>query len=379
LVSRWHIFLMLGPIFLFACQYRGATDSDSQPDNFTSLKSVSDFKPGSYRGFLPCADCEGISYQLDLYASNWYKESMVYQGKSEKPFIKSGTYLIDEAGLIELEKEGSGMKYFKTVDSLLLMLDRNKHEITGDLANHYLLKKVTSKINPASLNPLLEMYRQGIQFHAWGYEPHWVYYIYKNDTSEFKLMQETEVNFAVPTGKPQLAMDAPVKRYAGKSLNMELITTIKQTPCDTELDTNAHDFQVRITLLTGEDQQEEVFTGCGEYVPDFQLHDIWALEKLGDEPVTAADFQKEIPYIELNVTSGEYMGYGGCNRIRGKLIQHGAALYFQKGVSTMMACENSRENDFLTALARTKSYEVANLKLILRNPEGIQAVLRKVD
>ena len=53
--------------------------------------------------------------------------------------------------------------------------------------------------------------------------------------------------------------------------------------------------------------------------PRFALHDIWALKSIAGEAIDHADAEHR-PYIEFNVTRGEYMGTASCGSFRGEML-----------------------------------------------------------
>lgn len=100
-----------------------------------------DYK-GTYKGVLPCADCEGIETELKI-DDEGYTRTTVYKGKDDKKFEEKGTYSWDanNKNIIILDgvKEAPN-KYF-VGENYLKQLDMDGNEITGDLADKYILKK----------------------------------------------------------------------------------------------------------------------------------------------------------------------------------------------------------------------------------------------
>lgn len=90
---------------------------------------------GTYRGDLPCTDCEAIATVLTLANNKAYTLEYVYVGKSTEAFSKSGKWELEEG---ELNLEGLDFKY-KVEPNQLRQLDLSGKEITGDLAERYVL------------------------------------------------------------------------------------------------------------------------------------------------------------------------------------------------------------------------------------------------
>jgi uncharacterized lipoprotein NlpE involved in copper resistance len=96
---------------------------------------------GAYSGTVPCADCEGIFTTLTLHENSTFQMTMSYLGK-EFEVTSEGNFTWDEQGnIITLEKEDEGMKMFKVGENKIFMLDVSGKEITGELANNYILVK----------------------------------------------------------------------------------------------------------------------------------------------------------------------------------------------------------------------------------------------
>ena len=98
---------------------------------------------GTYKGVLPCADCEGIETKLELNQDKTYELKETYLGKGDgKVFETKGSFQFDSnnRSVIELDKAGDSRKYF-VAEGYLKALDLEGNEITGALADKYQLKK----------------------------------------------------------------------------------------------------------------------------------------------------------------------------------------------------------------------------------------------
>ncbi|REG99420.1 META domain-containing protein [Flavobacterium aquicola] len=137
-------------------------------------------------------------------------------------------------------------------------------------------------------------------------------------------------------------------------------------------------YSVRIEIV--KEGQSIKLSGCGNYITDFRLHDIWVLEKLNGEIVTSENFARELPNLEINSISNTFMGFAGCNRMNGTIFFEKGLLRFTDVVTTKMACgENNKEVVFLKTLQSTTHYKVENLRLTLTNSSGNKLVFKKVD
>lgn len=96
---------------------------------------------GTYKGVLPCADCEGIAVELKISYDGDYHKTMQYLGKDADIFEFTGDYTWNEAGnTIILEGLELPNQYF-VAEERLIHLDSEGQRITGHLADHYVLTK----------------------------------------------------------------------------------------------------------------------------------------------------------------------------------------------------------------------------------------------
>jgi uncharacterized lipoprotein NlpE involved in copper resistance len=97
---------------------------------------------GNYIGFIPCANCEGIEYQLKLNKNLSYTLQLLYKGRSEEIIKIEGFYSLSDTFMIVLDEKAGTMNYLKKLDKGLLLLDKNGGEIHGELAEAYVLDRV---------------------------------------------------------------------------------------------------------------------------------------------------------------------------------------------------------------------------------------------
>ncbi|KGE15655.1 copper resistance protein NlpE [Sphingobacterium deserti] len=111
------------------------TRTNASVDNSKFGKITESRVVGSYSGDLPCTDCDAIATVLTLANDKGYTLEYVYVGKGMEAFSKSGKWELDNG---ELNLEGLDYKY-KVELNQLRQLDLSGKEITGDLAERYVL------------------------------------------------------------------------------------------------------------------------------------------------------------------------------------------------------------------------------------------------
>jgi heat shock protein HslJ/uncharacterized membrane protein len=217
-----------------------------------------------------------------------------------------------------------------------------------------------------------------VYFKATGNEPFWGLEI-AEDGIEFKSLTELET-FKAPHIEPIRAMDANVKMYRLKTEAGEMNIQIIQGKCENSMSGDVLPYSVTVEIKRGTDQEFTTFKGCGQYITDYRLHDIWVLEQLNGKKVSPTDFSKELPRVEIYASTNKILGFAGCNQMNGSIFFEKGLLRFSNIATTRMMCEpQNKENEFLKALQSTTTYKLENNRLWLSNPSGLLLVLRKVD
>jgi heat shock protein HslJ len=226
-------------------------------------------------------------------------------------------------------------------------------------------------------NQQKENMEYGIYFRGNGNEPDWNLKISESKIEFTSLKPGYEVLNGAHV-EPIRATDANVKMYKVSTDAGLMTIQIMQQKCINTMSGVESMYSVRIDFEKNGDTIQ--FNGCGNYVTDYRLHDIWVLEKLNGENVSLTDFAKELPNLEINHQDNKFLGYAGCNRMNGEIFFERGLLRFTKLSSTRMACiENNKESLFLKTLQSTTTYKVENMRLILTNSSGVVLVFKKVD
>lgn len=223
----------------------------------------------------------------------------------------------------------------------------------------------------------MENLEQGIYFRASGNEPEWNLKI-SEKRIEFTSLKSGFESFKSVHVEPVRAMDANVKMYRVATESGTMNIQIMQQECVNTMSGEKFPYSVRIEITQNNNSTN--LSGCGNYSTDFRLHDIWVLEKLNGKTVSTTDFIKELPNLEINSTTNNFMGFAGCNRMNGTIFFERGLLRFTNIITTRMGCPgNNKESEFLKALQSTTSYKVENMRLTLSNPSGEKLVFKKVD
>jgi heat shock protein HslJ len=99
---------------------------------------------GTYKGVLPCDDCDGIETILYLFNDMTYHIKQVYLGKKLSDFEKYGSFSWNKEGnQIELGNIEDEPKKYIIRENSIVQLDKEGNVISGHLADKYILTKVS--------------------------------------------------------------------------------------------------------------------------------------------------------------------------------------------------------------------------------------------
>lgn len=138
-------------LFILACAcllITSCNGNKKNTDNAASTEAVAadmhnaenslDYE-GTYTGTFPAADCPGINITLTLNKDKTFELISDYIDRKDATFKDKGSYTLS-GNLITLINGGE-KKYYKVGENTLTALDNDKQEITGDLADFYILRK----------------------------------------------------------------------------------------------------------------------------------------------------------------------------------------------------------------------------------------------
>lgn len=226
---------------------------------------------------------------------------------------------------------------------------------------------------------LLNKNGERIVFKASGTEPFWGFEI-SEKAMRFTSMIPGFENYNVPTADPIRAADANVKMYVSKTESGTIRVQVTQAECINDMSGKISGYEVKVEIKHGTDKNFTELKGCGSYISDYRLNDIWVLEEMEDKSVSMEDFQKEVPNMEIHTNENTFMGFAGCNRMNGKIFSEENLLRFTDIATTRMMCQpENKESVFLKNLRSSAHYYIENNRLYLSNPEGPILIFKKVD
>jgi copper homeostasis protein (lipoprotein) len=306
--------------------------------------------PATFEGVLPCADCEGIRYHLDLFEDEAFFLRTTYLGRGDDGiFDDIGTWVVSsERERLALFGGREAPVMFRIVDrGTLRKLDLEGHEIATEL-NYDLTRHATfDPVEP--------------QLHVRGM------YRYMADAALFEECL-TGKRFPVSFEADNIALERGYRDSGvepGQPILVSLEGRIAERP--------AMEGDASVMSLV-----PERFIGawpgetCGARMATAELLDTyWKLTRLGDRPVIVHRDQRE-PHLILRSDGDRVSGFGGCNRLAGGFELDGSSIAFAQLASTMMACPEGMDTEqaLSAALGEARSWRLVGTHLELFNGEG---------
>lgn len=245
---------------------------------------------------------------------------------------------------------------------------------TTKRTNNTIIKNSADSINSNYVKQN-EMLTSGIDFTASGNEPFWSLQIDFNKYMHFKTVSGFEITTPVPEGVK--AMDANVTRYAAQTEQGLLTVQIAKQECINDMSGKKSDYNVTVDVKSNTDKNYTTYKGCGSYITDYRLHDIWVLEEINGQPVNVQQYGKERPRIEINSSQNSFIGYTGSHDINGKIFFERSLLRFTDVTAPQDL--SKAEKGFIKNLQSATGYKLENNRLVLFNPAGELLKFKKTD
>ena len=313
--------------------------------------------PAAFSGDLPCADCEGIRYQLDLVSDSAYFLRTTYIGRGEHAVSdRIGSWSTVSGGeKIVLWNDAGPAEQFQIVDSSTLRkLDREGHRIESVL--NYDLTRVAD--GPA-LEPQLAM--RGM---------------YRSTAAGGEIIECQSGLELLVAGEG----DAPaLEEVASRALETDRGSVLVSFSGRIELRPVAESGGLRRVVVV------ERFDGvwpretCGARGVASELEGSrWVPTRIAGEPVAVGAGGREA-YFVLQPEGQQLTGFAGCNQLVGRYLVEGTSLRFSGIAKTGKACLQGMDVEaaFTAALEKTRSFRLFSQHLELLDESG--AVIARLE
>lgn len=360
-------FLLLICLLIFSCGRKNNVIKEPNPTLVATLS-------GDWAGELPCADCAGISYKLTLNSDMTYTDVSVYRGRNENPFFESGTWKLLSDSSLSLSSSG---RKFLLSSNELIMLDLDGNRIEPGFSEMYHLRKEIVEEDPDIYKRKID---EGIDFTARGNEPFWSLEIDFDSGIKFTSLTDiTELNMPVAAGTK--SGDGKSIVYRAVTNAGELKITVNEISCSDNMSGEKFSHTVTVRAKRSADNVFTEFSGCGKYLMDIRLNDIWVMQEMTGIALKKENLNKGLPTFEFHLGDNRFSGHAGCNQMSGSIMVEGNRIKFGPIASTKMACPDMTvEQAVSNALSnKTLTYSIDNMKLTLTSTQGLKMVFKRVD
>ncbi len=220
-------------------------------------------------------------------------------------------------------------------------------------------------------------YSQGIDFWGVGNEPSWAIDI--DFDSEFTLKRLGQADVAIPTQKAEILENGV--EYSGSSMSFDMVILITDGPCSDNMSGMEYQKNVEVKIRDRGAAEFTSYIGCGNYVIDPKLHDVWVLTEINGKEIKAQFYPKGAPTLELNTTKLMAMGHDGCNNYSGSFLVIEDKITFGPMMSTLMACQGAEEYGYISSILSdsTFTFKYKDNQLQLMKDLELVAKFKHVD
>ncbi len=350
-------------------------------------KTTSDIS-GNYIGVIPCADCDGIKYDLTLADDSTFFEELLYIGKSNEIVSSTGSweFINDSTIQLNFEKE---TKYFRAKDGLLMLLDKKGRKIKSEFEGMYTLRLDTHEMEdmiPTSMGMrgmrMMAMPMEEIKadFKAQGMNPDWgMEWSYE----EGLILHTPSGDEKVEELSQQNIEDTSIDQFIGNISGQSITVTINQEDCFDSIMNTSLKNKVEVKISDENGHEINVFSGCGQFIPDTRLHDIWVLTHINGEEIDKNHFNENgAPVCEFYVKEERVSGFAGCNNFNGNFTMIGKnELQFGMMAMTRKMCPQMEMEERISKIISDQriKYQIQKLTLSLENEDGTSLTFQKTD
>jgi heat shock protein HslJ len=218
---------------------------------------------------------------------------------------------------------------------------------------------------------------QGADFFARGNEPFWTIEI--ESEKEIKFSSLFEVNSIITIIK-QIELKANNEiNFHAQNDSLDLKVTIIKQSCEDNMSGELFDYKVKVDLRKMNETTHNLFEGCGRYLYDYRLNNIWILQEITGVEPNLDKLMKNNPMFEFDLKQMKFRVHNSCNYLMGKIELMGKQLSFDVVINTKKTCSDPEaESTIVNAInKKTFTYNIKNQELVLENKQGIKIVFIK--
>lgn len=340
--------------FILSLLVVGFLNSCSNNKTATAIKNWE----GTYTGLLPCADCPGILQSVTLNADSTYSIKITYlESEDVAPKTMTGKFSLKGNVVTLLHPIDGGTYSYELNANTIKYLDANGKPYEGKLADAYeLLKNAKVTIYPGDW--------EGTYF---GTLP-----CADCEGIEYELTLNGDYTYQMITH--YIAEGSEYDTISGPFTWNEDQTVIQLGGTSKDAASNlfkVEEDQVRYLdtkgkVITGELEENYILKKEGNKAVEDKK---WDLVSLNGEKIS--DTNSTHFYIQFHAKDGRVEVKANCNLISfGYKITDNTNLKIEHGMSTMMACPESKDEDMMKAMENVRSFSLENQTLRFLDQKG---------
>lgn len=307
-------------------------DSETTEAIATNFEQIFIDSDVSYTGTLPCADCPGIQYHLNLYRDGRFEVRQEYLERGDISIIK-GIWLLEKRNLHLVNQQQTLPAFYFSNNNQLAMLDLAGKPISSAL--NYQLKRAPEFIKLDTRQPMLGLY------------------LLQNNQATFTLCQSGE-SLSVANTQHHLPMMRHYQQDERLRNNAVIATLVGRKSVNEQGETQ---------LLIEKFEQFWPNATCPDaYAPGQFQGIVWRAEKLAGRYLP-----QQLNVRMLFDRQDRLYGFAGCNSFNGSYKQQANRLNVAGLASTQKYCSDSSEleQQFTRSLQAADRAEVNGAKLQL--------------
>lgn len=186
--------------------------------------------------------------------------------------------------------------------------------------------------------------KEGIVFFAEGTNPDWKLTVNKEGALAFVCHEQHDSIFT-PSSERMLPKDARAEVFAAEVESGRIVTTIINDSCTFSKSNTTWPYKVRC-IRDGDKIGFREYQGCGMYLNDPMLHNIWILHSWERKGRDTVKLEGERPRLELNLQQNTFYGFSGCRELQGTIAPKGNIIAFQRTNALDAACNRAEALEF---------------------------------
>ncbi len=184
-----------------------------------------------------------------------------------------------------------------------------------------------------------------------------------------------------PAVLPEIDKNPKLRRFISSDEDSELVIQLHQTECFTA-NKQKLNFSVAVDIIKTSTGQTKTYYGCGDYVPDYNLHGKYRIIEFQGNELKREDFVHNFPVFEMNIIEKYLVGSDGCNSISANFSVEHKSIRFGPFLSTLMSCGQLGLGEEITSFLDNQTFTYFfedEHRLTLLKDDKVVLVLHRIE